>query len=204
MASKKKLFNFKNGYAMFFLLSMITACLARPNVVKIDNNHFRHLNQKIKYNILKVAKTGDWLVIRGYHATDDLVAHATGIPISHAGVLDLQNQTVIEAEGNGVHSTKLDQFVDKSFRLLVIRPRWRTQKNAKFALSEARQLIGKKYDYLGTIGFSHPDKYYCSELVIYIYKKWFKKKEKFPAIIKPGELYLFGQILYDSLPRDEM
>ena len=31
---------------------------------------------------------GDWLVIRGYHATDHLVSALTNAPFSHAAVLD--------------------------------------------------------------------------------------------------------------------
>lgn len=90
--------------------------------------------------------------------------------------------------------------MNKSYRLLIIRPRWL---NSKKAFLNAQNLVGKKYDFLGTIGFNFPNKYYCSELALTIYKEWYRPTEKFPKVIKPGELYLYGKVLYDSLPRDE-
>jgi len=153
---------------------------------------------------MAVAKTGDWLVTRGYHATDGLVANATGIPISHAAVYNAELQQVVEAEGKGVHRTALRDFVAKSYRVMVIRPRWRTEANALQAWDEAAKLTGRSYDFLGTIGFNYPSRYYCSELAVTVYRPWFTGREKFPQVIKPGELYLYGAVVYDSLPRDEM
>lgn len=103
-----------------------------------------------------------------------------------------------------MHLSELDAFIDKSYRLLVIRPRWRTETNAGRAWNNAEKLVGSGYDFLGTIGFNFPHKYYCSELVIYVYEDWYSGREEFPTVIEPGELYLYGKILYDSLPRDEI
>lgn len=183
---------------------ILIGCVSRPIVVK--NNHKIHSeqNQSIKQKVTKLARTGDWLVTRGYHATDNLVSNVTGISISHVAIFNSSVNQVIEAEGKGVHLTRLNNFIDKSYRLLIIRPRWRTDNNAHIAWDNALKLVGKKYDFLGTIGFNFPNKYYCSELAINIYNKWHTGKEKFPAVIKPGELYLYGSVIYDSLPRDEM
>jgi uncharacterized protein YycO len=166
----------------------------------------RHLtqNEMIKQKILEIAKTGDWLVTRGYHATDNLVSNATGVPISHVGIFNSNSLQVIEAEGKGVHLSELDDFINESYRVLIIRPRWRSESNAAGVWNNAKNLVGSNYDFLGTVGFNFPHKYYCSELAIHIYKKWYSGKEKFPTVIKPGELYLYGKILYDSLPRDEI
>jgi len=186
------------------LVIILTGCLARQRVVKQDNELHLIQNRKIEQSVIEKAKTGDWLVIRGYHNSDHFVTTATGIPISHVGIFNQELNQVIEADGEGIHTTPLDKFVDNSYRLLIIRPRWRTETNAQTAWEKASQLVGKDYDALGIIGFDDPDKYYCSELAVYIYKQWHSKNEKFPTIIKPGELYLYGNILYDSLPRDEM
>ena len=70
---------------------------------------------------------------------------------------------------------------------------------AKFTL-----FIRKKYDFLGTIGFNNPEKYYCSELAVEVYKPWHTSDDRLPDVIKPGELYLWGKILYDSLPRNDI
>jgi len=190
-------------FLIFCTLIVLFGCLARPMVKKADSEIHLQQNKIIEQAVQQTAKSGDWLVIRGYKAVDNLVAAAAGIPLSHAGVYDAEAGTVIEAEGKGVHETSLAEFVDKSYRLLIIRPRWRTEANADSAVSNAKKLTGKSYDFLGTIGFDAPGRYYCSELAVYIYKDWHNKNEKFPKVIKPGELYLYGKVLYDSRPRDE-
>lgn len=188
---------------VLYILIALTGCVARPTVVKTDNAKHLAQNRIIEQKVIELAGTGDWLVTRGYHATDDLVSNTTGIPISHVGVFHAGMRQVVEAEGKGVHLSTLAEFVDKSYRLLIIRPRWRTDANAESAWANALKLVGKSYDFLGTIGFDYPDSFYCSELAVHIYREWFTKKERFPRIIKPGEMYLFGTVEYDSLPRDE-
>jgi hypothetical protein len=191
---------------ILFLVAFFTfaGCLARP-IVKMDDPEIHEKqNEVIIRSVLENARTGDWLAIRGYHVTDELVANVTGTPITHAAVYDSRSHQVIEAEGNGVHVSGLDDFVDKSYRLLIIRPRWQSDENMNLVWDEAEKLVGKSYDLLGTIGFNFPSRYYCSELAISIYKKWYKGNEKFPKVIKPGDLYLYGNVVYDSLPRDEL
>ena len=190
----------KSFILIFFILS---GCLARPYVSKPDNETHQTQNKIIEAEIVKKALTGDWLVTRGYHVTDNLVANATAVPISHAAVFNSELKTVIEAEGKGIHFSDLYDFIDKSHRIILIRPRWRTCENSEEAWKNAEALVGRSYDFTGTVGFDNPKKYYCSELAVSIYKKWFTGREKFPGVIKPGELYLFGTIIYDSLPRDE-
>ena len=190
-----------NGILIILILS---GCLARTIVRKpSDENHLKQ-SHIIYLNIDSLAHSGDWFVTRGYHTSDNIVANATGVPISHVAVFDKENKQVIEADNSGIHTTPILDFVDGSYRLLIIRPRWQSPQNSKSALLKAYDLIGRDYDFLGTIGFNIEDKYYCSELAVYIYRDWQKPGEKLPKIIKPGELYLFGEILYDSLPRDEM
>lgn len=190
------------NYSILFLV-LLSGCIARPIVKVKDKDKHELQNIKIINSVQAKAISGDWLVIRGYHATDNLISNATAIPISHAAVYNAETQTVIEAEGKGIHETSLKDFVNKSYRLLIIRPRWLNKSNSTKAISNAKKLIGKNYDFLGTIGFNFPNKYYCSELAISIYKEWYRPVEKFPGVIKPGELYLYGKVLYDSLPRDE-
>jgi len=186
------------------LLLILSGCLARTVVRKPSDAAHLKQNQTIFYIIDSLAQSGDWFVTRGYHTSDNIVANATGVPISHAAVFDKENMQVIEADNSGIHTTPIPDFIDNSYRLLIIRPRWQNPQNSKSALSKAYDLVGKDYDFLGTIGLDINNKYYCSELAVHIYKEWQKPEEKLPKVIKPGELYLFGKILYDSLPRDEM
>lgn len=188
----------------FLIYLLLYSCLA-DNIVRKPTGEVHQKQNKIIYSeAIKHIKTGDWLVIRGYHGSDNFVAGVTGIPISHVGVYDADSMLVIEAEGEGVHATALKKFIDKSDRIIVIRPRWLDDSNGKKVIQNAYNLVGKDYDYLGTLGFNFPNKYYCSELAVNIYKEWHNPKLEFPAVIKPGELYLYGKILYDSLPRLEM
>lgn len=189
---------------LILIILLLTSCVARPIIIKPNDEAHNKQNLIIEKKVIQNAKTGDWLVTRGYHASDNLVSNFTSIPISHVGLFNAELQKVIEAEGKGVHFSELREFIDKSYRIIVIRPRWRTDKNANAAWENAKVLVGSGYDFLGTIGFNFPEKYYCSELAISVYKQWYSGKERFPTVIKPGELYLFGTILYDSLPRDEI
>lgn len=189
---------------LLLILLLLNACVARPIVeIKNDNQH-KQQNSQIIQSIREHGITGDWLVTRGYHATDTLVANATSSSISHVGIYNAETREVIEAEGIGVHRSSLNDFVNKSYRLLIIRPRWLTSGNSKKAYSNADKLVGKKYDFLGTLGFNSPEKYYCSELAVSVFKEWHRPVEKFPNVVKPSDLYLYGRVLYDSQPRDEI
>jgi uncharacterized protein YycO len=177
--------------------------LARPIVRPQAPERHQRQSAGIEQEVLAAARTGDWLVTRGYHATDALVAHATGMPLSHAAVFNAETREVVEAEGEGVHRSPLAGFVDRAERVLVIRPRWRRDDNAAQAWSRAESLVGKGYDFLGIAGFNDPGRYYCSELAVAVYRPWHSERERFPPVIKPGELYLYGQVLYDSRDRTE-
>lgn len=146
-------------------------------------------------------RDGDWLVIRGYHLSDHFVATVTNNPFSHAAVLDLANDRVIEAEAKGIHVTALGQFVAKSHRLLLIRPMWSTAASGAAALARARALVGRQYDFLGLIGVDVPDRYYCSELTLEVYRPFIPAADVVPRPIEPGKLHYWGRVLYDSGPR---
>lgn len=184
------------------VLLLLTGCVAIPIVHRLDQPVHTAQTERFHKKITELAQEGDWIVTLGYHASDALVVSATGIPLSHVGAYDPERRQVIEAEGKGVHASALRDFIDKSHRLIVIHPRWSTPGNRHTAILNARALVGRDYDYLGTIGFDSPDRYYCSELAVKIYRQWHSTTEHFPPVIKPGELYLWGAVIYDSLPRD--
>jgi len=182
---------------------VLSGCLARPLVRPSPDAGRMRQSQAIEQAVLATARTGDWLVIRGYHATDALVANATGIPLSHVAVYNGELRAVVGAEGSGVQQEALADFIARADRVLVIRPRWRSEENAAQVWAATEALVGKSYDYLGTLGFNQPGRYYCSELAIHVYRPWLRGNERFPKVIKPGEMYLFGVVLYDSLDREE-
>jgi len=146
----------------------------------------------------RLGRDGDWLVIRGYHATDNLVSLLTNTPFSHAAVLDLANQQVLEADGTGIHATPLPAFVAKAHRLLLVRPKWSRDGRNLQAVARARELVGRPYDYVGLVGLNAPDRYYCSELAVAIYRPWVRRDDRVPPIIPPNELYYWGTVLFDT------
>ena len=145
-----------------------------------------------------LGRDGDWLVIRGHHLSDNFVATVTNNPFSHAAVLDLERDSVIEAESKGIHATPLAEFVAKSHRLLLIRPVWSNAVSAPAALARARALVGRPYNFLGLIGVDVPESYYCSELTLEVYRPFLRAHDVVPRPIEPGKLHYWGRILYDS------
>jgi uncharacterized protein YycO len=127
-----------------------------------------------------------------------MVASLTNMPFSHAAVLDRDSDQVIEAESIGVHTTPLAQFVAKSQRVMLVRPVWADASNAMAATVKARSLVGRPYDFLGLVGVSVPDEYYCSELAIEIYRPFVRREDIIPRPVAPGQLHYWGRIVFDS------
>ncbi|MDF1562162.1 MAG: YiiX/YebB-like N1pC/P60 family cysteine hydrolase [Deltaproteobacteria bacterium] len=152
--------------------------------------------------IRSLAEAGDWLAIRGYHSTDDLVVTATNSPISHVALFDLEGEQIVEAIGSGVQQRALKDFVHESHRVLLIRPKWWTREAGLDAIARARETVGKKYDFLGTVGLPSKKRFYCSELATWAYAEHHQENEHLPKVIEPGQLYLWGEILFDSGSRD--
>jgi len=148
--------------------------------------------------VRRLGRDGDWLVIRGYRATDNLVSLLTNSPFSHAAVLDLTNGQVLEADGSGIHATPLPAFVAKAHRLLLVRPKWSREGRNLPAVAQARSLVGRPYDYAGLVGIDRPERYYCSELAVAVYRSWVRKSDHVPPVIPPNELYYWGTVLYDT------
>jgi hypothetical protein len=148
------------------------------------------------------SQAGYWLVSRGYKAIDALIVAATNMPFSHVAVLDPERHEVIEAIGTGVQRTPVKKFLHKTHRILLIKPKWWTAKAGREALANTRALVGKKYDFLGTIGFQSEKRFYCSELGVHVYKAYHANNEHLPRVIEPGQMFLWGSIIYDSGSRD--
>lgn len=186
---------FISGFAAVLQLS---GC-ATPAVVSPPPAEIKATRQaEILETLNRLGRNGDWLVIRGYHATDNAVSVLTNTPWSHAAILDKDNHQVIEAESQGVHTNLLPDFVAKSHRLLLIRPNWAAEKSSFQALVRARALVGKGYDFLGLTGLNVPDRYYCSELAVAVYKAYIPASEQIPRPVTPAQLHYWGRILYDS------
>lgn len=152
--------------------------------------------------VRELGKPGHWLVIRGYKDGDNFVVMATNTPLSHAALLDIERDRVIESLADGVVRNTLEHFVDHAHRLLIIQPKWWTEERGKAAAVEADTLVGKKYDWTGAIGLSDEDRFFCSELAVHVYRAHQTEKDHLPKVLLPSHMYLWGNIVWDSGERD--
>ncbi|HJV21793.1 MAG TPA: YiiX/YebB-like N1pC/P60 family cysteine hydrolase [Holophagaceae bacterium] len=151
--------------------------------------------------VRRLGQPGDWLVIRGYHATDNVVALATNAPFSHVAVLDPEKDQVIEAEGKGLHVTPLPEFMKKAHRLILMRSQWATSpERQRAAVEKARGYVGRGYDFTGLVGLNVPDRFYCSELAVAVYGPHAHRKEHLPPVLPPADMHFWATILWDSGP----
>ena len=181
-------------------LLLLTAC-SRPVVVRLPADQAARATVMLDA-VQRLGQPGDWLVVRGVHATDDFVSAATNAPFSHAAVLDLERGQVIEAEGKGLHTTPLAAFMAKSQRLMLVRPMWAVDATAQNeAVAKARALVGSKYDFTGLVGINVPDRYYCSELAVAVYgARVDRRRDHIPPVIPPDQLPYWGTVIWDSGP----
>jgi len=143
------------------------------------------------------AKQGYWLVVRGTHPGDQVVAAATAARLTHAAVLDLAHDEAIEAVGRGVSVTPLRELVAQAMRLQLIEPRDYTPEKGQAAVARARSRIGTGYDWLGTVGLQSDRRYYCTELCIDAYDAralgW-----KLGGALHPEQMAAQGRVLFDT------
>jgi uncharacterized protein YycO len=151
--------------------------------------------------VTRLGQPGDWLVMRGYHATDNLVSAVTAEPFSHVAVLDAERGLVIEAEGRGLHTAPLADFLHRAHRVILMRPLWATTpERQRAAVEKARSLVGRPYDFTGLVGLNVADRYYCSELAVAAYAPHASRKDRLPLVIPPGDMHHWATILWDSGP----
>jgi hypothetical protein len=188
--------------AILMLLSLMGACGVRV-VVKPPPEPVRTEQTDTWLKAVQAkAQDGDWLVLRGYHDTDDLVAAATNFPLSHAVVVDRTRGEIIEAVGAGVGTMTLRKRIHEAHRVVLVRPKWWTEERGKAAVKFARSKIGASYDFLGTVGAGHKERYYCTELAKDGYNDHIDRDEHFPTVLEPGHMMLYGTILFDSGARN--
>jgi uncharacterized protein YycO len=140
------------------------------------------------------------LVIRGYHSSDHLVAIATNAELSHVGVLDANRAEVVEAVAPLVRKVSLQHFLEGTDRVLLVRPNQADSGSGAQALDRARSMIGKPYDFLGTVGFPERDKFYCSELAAWSAGREVDR-DGLENVLHPEAMAQFGAVLFDSQSR---
>jgi len=177
------------------------ACASTPGLKRQMGPKFAEETASWQEIIKTNGQSGMWLVTRGYHTGDDVVAVATNAAFSHASILDQDKGTVIEAIAEGVIETPLDKFLSETHRVVLVEPKGWTPEIGKDAVNKARAQLGKSYDFLGTVGAPKEDRWYCSELAVWT--MGIKVNEKgAKKVFHPKALMELGSILFDSKDRD--
>ncbi len=144
---------------------------------------------------------GMWVVVRGYHTGDDVVAVATNATFSHAAVLDLERLKVIEAIGDGVQVKPLLALLRESHRVQLVRPAAWTAELGAEAVKRARSQVGRGYDFLGILGAPDKKRWYCSELAAW--SMGIPVDQRGPwRVLHPQDMQRKGTLLFDSAARD--
>ncbi len=146
------------------------------------------------------AENGYWIVVRGTHIGDQVVAAGSAAELTHAAVYDRERTEIIEAVGSGVARAPLRELIAQSHRVQVIRPRGYSDEEGHSAVQRARSHVGYSYDWLGTLGLQSDRRYYCTELVLDAYRA--RERGWMPSgVIHPEQMTRYGEIVFDSGPR---
>jgi len=178
-------------------LLLLTGCGLVPVRKPHDTPASRAETQRWLGWIASKARHGDWLVIRGYHKGDALVAVSTNAVLTHAAILDLERGVVIEAVAPLVRVVPLAAFVAGADRLLVIHPTGWTADRGRAAVARAREQIGSSYDFLGTIGLPSRKRFYCTELAVWIYDIQVDRRGPH-KVLHPRRLDRHGRLVLDT------
>lgn len=153
-------------------------------------------------NIQSQARPGYWIVVRGTHPGDQVVAAATAARLTHAALFDRERGEVIEAVGRGVSVAPLRELVAQAMRVQLIEPRDYTAEKGRAAVARARTRVGSGYDWLGTVGLQSDRSFYCTELCADAYDArtlgWMPS-----GVLHPEQMARYGKVLFDSGMRDQ-
>jgi protein tyrosine phosphatase (PTP) superfamily phosphohydrolase (DUF442 family) len=148
------------------------------------------------------AKDGYWLVVRGTHPGDQVVAAGSAAELTHAAVYDRERGEIIEAVGTGVHRSPLRELIAQSWRVQLIEPRGYSEEEGRAAVRRARTRVGYAYDWLGTLGLQSDRRLYCTELALDAYRA--RERGWMPeGVIHPEHMTRFGRLVYDTGPRPD-
>ncbi|MBE7448805.1 MAG: hypothetical protein HS111_07915 [Kofleriaceae bacterium] len=153
--------------------------------------------------IRRVARDGDWILVRSYASVGDAIVVMTGgEALSHATMYDGQTGTVIEAITPAVREIALEELVGRNHHVLIVRPPGDAAAQ-RAAVLRARSTLGTGFDLRGMFGVAdRKDRFYCSELVYWASDVAARdRRQRF--IITPASLVEHGEVVYWSGRRDD-
>ena len=169
-------------------------------LIKRDSPQFRDTTGQWTQAIAERGKNGDWLVIRGYHDADNVVAVATNARLSHVAIFDADRGEVIEAVAPVVRVIPLAKLIAGSHRVVLLRPTGWSPASGAAAVARARSKVGVPYDFLGVIGIPSKKKFYCSELAAWSVGL---KVDRHGAhrVLVPKDMLKHGRVVLDTKER---
>ncbi len=171
----------------------------RPEDPAVDEAYTRSWVAQIEAQ----AQDGDVILRRGYAVLSDLIVFVTpGDDITHAAIYDAETRTVIEAVDPEVREQALASYVRGAHRVVLIRPSGLSPRERHETVRRARSAIGTGFDHEGFIGLDDPERFYCSELVVWAIRAA-ERGLHVDRLVIPGQLARYGTTLFDSGPREE-
>ena len=180
---------------------LFTGCAGADGVKRKTGPRYFAETQSWLDSLRVIGGHGYWVVTRGYHTGDDVVAIGSNKRFSHASIIDLERLEVIEAVGHGVVQTPLMKFLRESHRMRLIRPAGWTPAKGKLAVDRVREQVGAKYDFLGVVGAPDEKRWYCSELAAWSMGVQVNKAGV-SEVLHPANLHKLGTLLWDTGARD--
>lgn len=187
--------------AVFALFAAASGCTGLEPTLRQEGPAAERETASWREALLARGRSGDWLVIRGYHPADHLVAGTTNEPLTHAAIFDLDVEEVIEAVAPVVRAVPLRTFLEGSHRVVLLRPFGSTPETGREAVLRARGRLGAAYDFLGTVGAPSEERLYCSELCAWAIGMEVDRKGA-RKVLHPSRMDAYATVLFDSGRRD--
>ncbi len=190
--------------------SLVGACLAlagcytgslaaeRPKDKRVDVA----ISQMWADDIRRIARDGDWVLSRSLTWEGDTISFLTGDEqFSHASLVDITHDSIIEATTPEVREIPLEQLMQRNRYVVVVRPTGVSAERARQSVALARAQIGIGFDLWGFIGYEDPDKWYCSELNFWA--SGMEERHSKEVVLMPKDMMNYGEVIYYSGRRDD-
>ncbi|MBI2634474.1 hypothetical protein HYW82_02260 [Candidatus Peregrinibacteria bacterium] len=122
------------------------------------------LTKKDLRRALEKLKKGDIVLTGNLRRASHFIIRG---PVTHS-MIYIGHRTFIHSIADGVEEVSLHGIFTEYDTMIILRPKTCSRKKTEKAVSEAKNLLGKPYDFEFTSG---NEKFYCCELVDYCLKK---------------------------------
>jgi len=167
-----------------------SSLIHRPKDVAMDEA----VTARWAAEVRRHARHGDWLLTRSYTQLSDAIVQLTpGDDFSHGSIYDAERDMIIEAIDTGVREIPLERLMKRTDDVMIVRANVSDAERAR-AVERARSKIGTPYDTRGLFGIQDPDKFYCSELVLWSIDSRMGDE----IVVTPADLIKYGRTVWYS------